>query len=93
MKKEKHQHPDHTSQLSRVNRIMGQLEGIKKMIQEGRYCPEIMQQTRAVNSAVKALEVALLQTHLDSCIRESAKTDPKAIFDKKLRELLQLIRS
>ena len=40
-------HPSHLENIPRLNRIAGQIEGIKKMIEEGRYCPEIISQLRA----------------------------------------------
>lgn len=85
-------HADHTEQIPRLRRTVGQLEGIEKMIRERRYCPEIIQQLRAASSAVKALEIEVLKGHLASCIRNSAKSDEDAVFEKKLKELLDSIR-
>jgi hypothetical protein len=53
-------HADHTSDLQRLRRISGQVEGIKKMIEDQRYCTDILNQTKAVRSALKALEVSIL---------------------------------
>jgi DNA-binding FrmR family transcriptional regulator len=53
-----------------LNRIAGQIEGIKKMVDEGRYCPEILSQLRAVRSAVKGIETEILRRHLSSCVDE-----------------------
>lgn len=69
------------------------MEGIERMIQERRYCPDILQQLRAVQSATKALELQILKTHLSSCIRTAAKSDKSAVFDEKLKELLRLIKN
>ena len=57
-------HPSHIENIPRLNRIAGQIEGIKKMIEDGRYCPEIISQLRAVRAAVKAVESNILQKHL-----------------------------
>jgi DNA-binding FrmR family transcriptional regulator len=43
--------PDHTEDLRRLKRIRGQLEGIERMIQERRYCPDIVNQIQAASSA------------------------------------------
>ncbi len=48
-----HKHPSHDAEIKRLNRIAGQIEGVKKMVDEGRYCPEILSQLRAVRSAVE----------------------------------------
>lgn len=85
-------HADHTKELPRLRRIAGQLEGVEKMIHERRYCPEIIQQIRAVGSAVKALELELLRGHLGSCIRHSAIEDSSQDFEKKLDEILKVIK-
>ncbi len=84
---------DHIKDLPRLKRIIGQLEGVERMIRERRYCPEILQQLRAANSAVKALELEILKGHIGSCIKVSARDDEDATFDRKLNEILNLIRS
>ena len=82
------EHPNHMEDMPRLNRISGQIEGIKKMIEEGRYCPEIISQLRAVRSAVKAVESNILQKHLQNCVAQSfASAEDK---DKKIAELKML---
>lgn len=87
------QHPNHSNEIPRLKRIIGQLEGVQRMILEQRYCPEIIQQLRAANSAIKALELEVLKGHLNSCIRTSAKSDKSSAFENKLKELLDLIKT
>lgn len=53
---------------SRVNRIAGQVAGIQRMVDEGRYCVEVLNQIAAVRSALDALGVELLTRHLESCV-------------------------
>ena len=67
------QHPCHKAELPRLNRIIGQLEGIKKMIEEQRYCPEILIQLKAVRSAIVSVEKNILSTHLEKCVTDSFK--------------------
>lgn len=82
------EHPSHIDNIPRLNRISGQIEGIKKMIEDGRYCPEIISQLRAVRAAVKAVESNILQKHLQHCVAQSfASTEDK---DKKIEELKML---
>src|SRR4051794_12310750 len=52
----------------RVNRIAGQVAGIQRMVDEGRYCVEILNQIAAVRSALDALGIELLTRHLESCV-------------------------
>lgn len=81
-------HPDHKDNIPRLNRIAGQIEGIKKMIEEGRYCPEIISQLRAVRSAVKAVEANILQKHLQHCVAQSFSSDGDK--EQKIEELKKL---
>ena len=53
---------------ARVNRINGQVQGIGRMIDEERYCLDILDQIAAARSALDALGVELLTNHLDSCV-------------------------
>lgn len=80
-------------ELVRLKRIEGQVQGIQKMILDSRYCPEIIQQMKAVQSALKAVETSILRNHLMTCIKESSSSDNEKLFDKKLKELLNLIKT
>ncbi len=80
--------PCHMENMPRLNRISGQIEGIKKMISEGRYCPEIISQLRAVRSAIKAVESNILQKHLQHCVAQSFENKEESL--KKIEELKSL---
>jgi DNA-binding FrmR family transcriptional regulator len=58
----------HRKVQSRVNRIAGQVAGIGRMVEEERYCVDILNQISAVRSALDALGVELLTKHLESCV-------------------------
>lgn len=83
-----HNPPSHMKELSRLNRILGQVEGIKKMIEGNRYCPDILIQLRAVRSAVRAVESNILAAHLQHCVAQSF--DDEKERDKKIAELKNL---
>lgn len=85
-------HSDHTSEIPRLRKIVGQLAGTEKMINEGRPCVEIMQQVRAAHSAMKSLEIAILKRHLNACIMNSARSESKDAFNQRLKDLLGLIK-
>jgi DNA-binding FrmR family transcriptional regulator len=53
---------------SRINRIAGQVAGIQRMVEEDRYCVDILGQIAAVRSALDALGIELLTRHIDSCM-------------------------
>lgn len=79
---------DHTAELPRLNRIAGQLEGVKKMIEERRYCPDILTQMRAVRSALRSVEANILERHLQHCV--AAAFDSEEERRKKIAELKEL---
>ena len=64
-------HPNHKTEIPRLNRARGQLDGIKKMIQEQRECSDILIQLKAVRSAILSVEKNILSVHLEKCIAES----------------------
>lgn len=62
----------------RVNRIAGQVAGIQRMIEEDRYCVDILNQISAVRSALDSLGVELLTSHLQTCLIGQNSKHPKA---------------
>lgn len=62
-------HPSHSDQLQRLKRARGQLDGVIRMIDEGRYCVDILTQLRAARSALRAVEDGVLRTHVQHCIQ------------------------
>ncbi len=67
----KHEHPDHAAEMVKLNRISGQIEGIKRMIEDDRHCPEILAQLRAVRAALRTVESNVLEKHLQLCVTEA----------------------
>ena len=86
------QHPNHQRHLPALNRVLGQVEGIKKMITAGRYCPDIMVQLRASQAALKAVETKLLQSHLEHCVYTSFQADNECDKNKKIAELIAIFK-
>jgi CsoR family transcriptional regulator, copper-sensing transcriptional repressor len=62
----------------RINRVVGQVSGIQRMIQEDRYCVDILHQISAVRSALDALGVELLTSHVQNCVMGDQSRHPKA---------------
>ena len=75
---------------NRLNRIVGQVQGIGRMIEEDRECPEVLNTISAVHSALRALEAKLLEDHVRHCVCDAAK-DPKQL-ETRLEELITLYR-
>lgn len=85
-------HPDHKKVLPKLNRVVGQIHGIQKMIQEQRYCVDILIQMRAAMSALRNVEMEIFETHLQSCLQDALKSTNKKEAEKKISELSDLLR-
>lgn len=84
--------PNHSKQLKRLNRIIGQLEGIKKMVVDKRYCPDILIQTRAAKSAISSLEASILELHLQHCVHEAFVSKKKNDSVEKIKEIIEIFK-
>jgi CsoR family transcriptional regulator, copper-sensing transcriptional repressor len=73
--------------LKRLSYIEGHITGIRKMVQDDKYCIEILRQTHAVRKAIEKLEGIILEGHLRTCVAEGIKGDRE---DAVIEELLQL---
>lgn len=62
---------DHQKVLARINRIEGQIRGIRKMVEEDRDCMDVLKQIAAVNGAVRSLGAVILEDHLKGCVAEA----------------------
>ncbi len=82
-------HPSHQSQLSALKRVEGQVRGVIKMIDEGKYCIDVLNQIKAAKAALVRVESNVLKKHVESCVKESFKN--KKALDSKVEELLKLI--
>ena len=59
--------------LKRLNYIEGHLSGVKRMVEEDKYCVDILKQTYAIRRAIGKVEVMLLEGHLDTCVVEGIR--------------------
>jgi DNA-binding FrmR family transcriptional regulator len=80
---------DHAALGKRINRIEGQVRGIGKMIAEDRYCIDVLTQVSAVQSALDALALQLLEHHLHGCVQQAVKSGDG---DQAMDEALAVIR-
>ena len=59
---------------NRLKRINGQIKGLQKMVEEDKYCIDVITQTSAIRNALRGVEDVLLEEHLSSCVVEQVKT-------------------
>ena len=76
------------SLTNRLNRIEGQIKGIKKMIEEDRYCVDVIMQVASVQSALNSFNKELLASHIKTCVVDDIKSGNEETID----ELCELIR-
>lgn len=76
------------SLVTRLNRIAGQILGIKKMIEENRYCPDVLMQVSAVQSSLNSFNKELLATHIKTCVVDDIRDGKEEAVDE-LCELLK----
>ena len=74
--------------INRLNRISGQIDGVKKMIEDDRYCDDILTQLSAIEKAVKSLSSVILERHMYSCITRGVKDSNLEVVD----EMMTLFR-
>ena len=66
-------HPSHKSQTASLKRIEGQIRGIIKMVDSGKYCVDVLTQIKAAKGALVTVEAKILQRHIESCIKNALK--------------------
>ena len=76
----------------RLGRIEGQVRGISKMLEEGRYCIDIVTQISAVRAALRRVEEEVLKEHVAHCVEHAIKSGDKADQRQKIAELMDVIR-
>jgi len=86
------EYPYHGKELSRINRAIGQLEGAKRMIEEKRYCPEIITLLRGVRAAIKSVEGNILETYLGSCVTNAFQSNDEKNKKQKIEELKAIFK-
>lgn len=92
-KKTKHRERDeYTSLIHRLNRIEGQIRGIRSMVEEERYCVDILTQVSAVQSALNAFNKELLSNHIKTCVVEDIKAGDEAVVDELCDTIKRLMK-
>lgn len=77
------------SLVTRLNRIEGQIRGIRRMVQEPRLCIEILQQLAAAEAALNRISLAVFKHHVDSCVPEGVNLGPDETRNR-LTELVDI---
>lgn len=71
--------------VSRINRAEGQVRGLRRMIEEGRRCPEVLQQAASVREALRGFERALLRNYLERCATNAIRAKKAGAYDEMMK--------
>ena len=77
--------------IKRLHRIEGQVRGIERMLEEERYCIDILTQVAAVSTALESLALRLLDEHVNRCVADAFASGDAEVAGKKRRELLDAV--
>ncbi len=84
-------HPDHKDNLVALRRIEGQVRGIQAMIENRKYCIDILTQIQAIKGALSRIEEKILENHFQHCITEAVRGSSEREKQRKMNEILKLI--
>ena len=80
-----------SSCIQRLNRIEGQVRGLARMVEEGRYCIDIVTQLSAVRAALGRVEQEVLRDHIGHCVREAMQSEDARTQDRTIQELIDVL--
>lgn len=91
--RKKERSPDEYKKLiHRLNRIEGQIRGIRGMVENDAYCPDILVQSAAVNAAINAFNKELLASHIRSCVAQDIREGKDEVIDELVVTLQKLMK-
>ena len=85
-------HADKEALVKRLHRIEGQVRGVERMVDEDRYCIDILTQLGAVDTALEAVAIKVLEEHVQHCVAGAFASGDKKEADIKSRELLEAVQ-
>ena len=80
----------HNEQLDRLARMEGQIRGLRRMVESGAYCIDILTQIQAARSALQSLAVRILRKHMEHCVCAAARKGSAREVSSKLDELARM---
>jgi CsoR family transcriptional regulator, copper-sensing transcriptional repressor len=82
---------DKDALVKRLHRIEGQVRGVERMVEDDRYCIDILTQISAVNTALESLAFQILDGHVNHCVANALASGDAEVADEKSRELLAAV--
>ena len=75
----------------RLKRIEGQVRGIQKMVDEGRYCPDVLTQLASVHAALRGVGKVLMRSHLQHCVTDALRSGDPVAAERTYDEVMELM--
>ncbi len=85
------ENPDHSENLVALRRIEGQVRGVQRMVEDKKYCIDILNQIAAVKGALGTVEKRILGRHFQHCVKNAMTSQSEADTNEKIAELMDLI--
>jgi DNA-binding FrmR family transcriptional regulator len=83
---------DKEALIKRLHRIEGQVRGLERMVEEDRYCIDVLTQVSAVTTALESLALRILDDHVQHCVADAFASGDQAAAQEKSRELLEAVQ-
>jgi len=83
--------PDHSGNLVALRRIEGQVRGVQRMVEDKKYCIDILNQIAAVKGALGAVEKRILERHFQHCVKNAMASQSESDTREKIDEIMDLI--
>lgn len=91
-KKTMRQDEERKKLINRLNRIEGQIRGIRNMVENDAYCPDILTQCAAVNAAINAFNKDLIAGHIHHCVVRDVREGNEEVIDELVKTLEKLMK-
>lgn len=84
-------HENKQKALARLKRLEGQVRGVAQMVENDRYCVDVLNQTAAIRAALKGVEKLVIADHTEHCIESAIRSGDKTDQRQKFKELVDII--
>ena len=91
-KKKERSEKEYKDMINRLNRIEGQVRGVKRMVEEDAYCPDILIQVAAANAALNSFNKVLLANHIKTCVTDDIRAGKEETVDELVKVLQKLMK-
>lgn len=91
-RKKKRNEAEFKSLMNRLKRIEGQVRGVERMLENDAYCPDILTQVSAINSALNSFNKALLASHMKSCVINDIRAGKDEVIDELVTTLQKIMK-